>query len=160
MGKYFQNTDRRSFIAKALMGTASIGLLSTTNSMAATFLLPREVEEKAFVPADGANNPMGVPRGVVPGRVAWCHDPLACTWDGGCTQQPGADLKNVFRIPEIHCQPKERQKGLESRVQSLQPKQGKRLPSMGVHEHWNNPSEKKYSRNLGTGNGIELVLIT
>jgi hypothetical protein len=32
-----------------------------------------------------------------------------------------------------------------------------RLPSLGVHEHWNNPQEKKYSRNLGLGNGIELV---
>ncbi len=34
---------------------------------------------------------------------------------------------------------------------------GKPLESMGVHEHWNNPKERKYSRNLGTGNGIELV---
>jgi Domain of unknown function (DUF362) len=33
----------------------------------------------------------------------------------------------------------------------------KRLPSLGVHEHWNNPQEKRYSRNLGTGEGIELV---
>ncbi len=33
----------------------------------------------------------------------------------------------------------------------------KRLASLGVHEHWNNPSEKKYSRNLGAGEGIELV---
>jgi hypothetical protein len=32
-----------------------------------------------------------------------------------------------------------------------------RLPSLGVHEHWNNAAEKKYSRNLGTGSGIELV---
>lgn len=32
-----------------------------------------------------------------------------------------------------------------------------RLPSLGVHEHWNNAADKKYSRNLGTGNGIELV---
>jgi len=36
----------------------------------------------------------------------------------------------------------------------------KRLTSLGVHEHWNNPQEKKYSRNLGTGNGIELIAIT
>ena len=36
----------------------------------------------------------------------------------------------------------------------------KRLPSLGVHEHWNNPREKKYSRNLRTGRGIELVAIT
>ncbi|MFB0524921.1 MAG: DUF362 domain-containing protein, partial [Phycisphaerae bacterium] len=32
-----------------------------------------------------------------------------------------------------------------------------RLASLGTHEHWNNPNDKKYSRNLGTGNGIELV---
>jgi uncharacterized protein (DUF362 family) len=31
------------------------------------------------------------------------------------------------------------------------------LPSLGVHEHWNNAVEKQYSRNLGTGNGIELI---
>jgi len=34
-----------------------------------------------------------------------------------------------------------------------------RLPSLGVHEHWNNPQEKKYSRNLGRGNGIELLRV-
>jgi hypothetical protein len=33
----------------------------------------------------------------------------------------------------------------------------KRLASLGAHEHWNNPQERKYSRNLGTGEGIELV---
>jgi hypothetical protein len=32
-----------------------------------------------------------------------------------------------------------------------------RLASLGVHEHWNNAIEKQYSRNLGTGCGIELV---
>ncbi len=36
----------------------------------------------------------------------------------------------------------------------------KRLASLGVHEHWNNTKEKKYSRNLGTGKGIELVAVT
>ncbi len=34
---------------------------------------------------------------------------------------------------------------------------GTALTSLGVHEHWNNPTDRKYSRNLGTGNGIELV---
>ena len=29
--------------------------------------------------------------------------------------------------------------------------------SLGVHEHWNNATDKQYSRNLHTGNGIELV---
>ncbi|MGD0500262.1 MAG: DUF362 domain-containing protein [Bryobacteraceae bacterium] len=29
--------------------------------------------------------------------------------------------------------------------------------SLGVHEHWNNPRDKQYSRNLGKREGIELV---
>ncbi|MGB8450840.1 MAG: beta-1,3-glucanase family protein [Anaerocolumna sp.] len=36
---------------------------------------------------------------------------------------------------------------------------GVRLGSLGVHEHWNNAADKKYTRNLGTGNGIELTTI-
>jgi uncharacterized protein (DUF362 family) len=34
---------------------------------------------------------------------------------------------------------------------------GTTLGSLGVHEHWNNPADRQYSRNLGTGNGIELI---
>jgi len=40
---------------------------------------------------------------------------------------------------------------------------GSGLASLGVHEHWNNATDKQYSadeyirRNLGTGKGIELV---
>jgi hypothetical protein len=34
-----------------------------------------------------------------------------------------------------------------------------RLPSLGVHEHWNNPRDRQYSRNLGKGQGIELVRV-
>lgn len=36
---------------------------------------------------------------------------------------------------------------------------GRGLSSLGVHEHWNNPVDKKYSRNLGKTEGIELVLL-
>ena len=36
---------------------------------------------------------------------------------------------------------------------------GKPLASLGVHEHWNNPTDKRYSRNLGKGEGIELVTL-
>jgi uncharacterized protein (DUF362 family) len=34
---------------------------------------------------------------------------------------------------------------------------GTQLTSLGVTEHWNNSIDKKYSRNLKTGDGIELV---
>lgn len=33
---------------------------------------------------------------------------------------------------------------------------GTRCTSLGVHEHWNNPLDKQYSRNLGQDKGIEL----
>lgn len=36
---------------------------------------------------------------------------------------------------------------------------GTALKSLGIHEHWNNPKDRKYSRNLGTGKGIELVTL-
>ncbi len=36
---------------------------------------------------------------------------------------------------------------------------GKKLVSLGVHEHWNNPEQRMYSRNLGTGKGIELYRV-
>ncbi len=37
---------------------------------------------------------------------------------------------------------------------------GTRLASLGVHEHWNNARDRQYSKNLGTGEGIELITIT
>lgn len=36
---------------------------------------------------------------------------------------------------------------------------GTPIASLGVHEHWNNTEDMMYSRNLGTGEGIELVKI-
>ncbi len=37
---------------------------------------------------------------------------------------------------------------------------GVRMASVGVHEHWNNALDKQYTRNLGTGAGIELISFT
>lgn len=34
------------------------------------------------------------------------------------------------------------------------------LTSLGVHEHWNNSTKMQYSRNLGTGTGIELYKVS
>lgn len=36
---------------------------------------------------------------------------------------------------------------------------GNKVTNLGVHEHWNNSKERKYSRNLGKDEGIELVYI-
>jgi hypothetical protein len=37
---------------------------------------------------------------------------------------------------------------------------GTAMSSLGVHEHWNNAADKQYTRNLGTGEGIELFRIS
>lgn len=37
---------------------------------------------------------------------------------------------------------------------------GRRVTNLGVHEHWKNPVSKKYSRNLGKKEGIELIRIS
>ncbi len=34
---------------------------------------------------------------------------------------------------------------------------GERVVNLGVHEHWNNPIDKQYGRNLGASEGIELI---
>ena len=36
---------------------------------------------------------------------------------------------------------------------------GQKIENIGVHDHWNNPQEKKYSRNLGKNEGIELIYV-
>ena len=36
---------------------------------------------------------------------------------------------------------------------------GTPIGSLGVFEHWNNPTDRQYSRNLETGDGIELVYV-
>ncbi|MFC1783845.1 DUF362 domain-containing protein [Planctomycetota bacterium] len=36
----------------------------------------------SFVPSEGANNPMGVAKGIYPGRVVWSHNALATSWNG------------------------------------------------------------------------------
>jgi hypothetical protein len=36
---------------------------------------------------------------------------------------------------------------------------GKLVASLGVHEHWNDPVHMQYTRNLGSGNGIELYKV-
>lgn len=35
-----------------------------------------------FDPIDAPNSPMGIARGIHPGRVAWAHDAKAAAWDG------------------------------------------------------------------------------
>ena len=37
--------------------------------------------------------------------------------------------------------------------------QGNAVSNLGVHEHWNNSTQKQYGRNLGKSEGIELIAL-
>ena len=49
-------------------------------------------------------------------------------------------------------------KGINAKFGPYRPN-GVKTGSLGVHEHWNNHQDKKYSRNLGKPEGIELVAV-
>ncbi len=57
----------------------ALGVFSLAGSSAA----PAQAAPVAvFVPVDAPNQPVGQPRGMHPGRVAWVHDPQATAWEG------------------------------------------------------------------------------
>jgi hypothetical protein len=49
-------------------------------------------------------------------------------------------------------------KGTNAKLGPYMPN-GVKIGSLGAHEHWNNVNDKKYSRNLHTGKGIELIKV-
>ena len=42
----------------------------------------RALQGEFFYPTEGSNKPMGVGKGIHPGRVSWVHNPEVTTWDG------------------------------------------------------------------------------
>jgi hypothetical protein len=47
------------------------------------------IESAPYAPPEGVTNPMGVARGIFPGRVTWDWSPGACTWDAICSNGAG-----------------------------------------------------------------------
>jgi hypothetical protein len=77
------------------------------------------------------------------------HDPINNQWE---------NIPNMFGVDDYMHQVADRTNWPEGIVYDPD-NSGTPLPVLGVHEHWNNPESKQYSRNLGTGNGIELVSV-
>jgi hypothetical protein len=81
-----------------------------------------------------------------------CYDFLRTEFDG--VNQPEA-YPNWYGVDDyLHqaADPATRPSGLDYNPDGEGP-----VGSLGVHEHWNDPVNMQYSRNLETGNGIELV---
>lgn len=102
----------------------------------------------------------------------WCSS-LMVSLDPVAIDSVAVDfLRNEFSYPE-HYVPYISEPGVDDYLhQAADPAywpagivyapNGDNIPmrGLGVHEHWNNPTDKQYSRNLGAGEGIELVKIT
>ena len=65
---------------------AALGLVTVAAVLAATFIgSPTETAiagAPGYIPEEEPNRPMGVARGIYPGRVVWVHNPAATPWDG------------------------------------------------------------------------------
>ncbi|MHC4147399.1 MAG: hypothetical protein ACYSUD_21830 [Planctomycetota bacterium] len=57
----------------------ALGLMSVWLSLSLTAEKPAAA---AFVPSEPPNSPIGIAKGIHPGRVAWVRDPSATSWDG------------------------------------------------------------------------------
>lgn len=78
--------SRREFLKKVLVVGAG-GAIGSARSMsplpaAAAESAPARATTARWTPHDPPNQPIGQPKGIFPGRVAWIHDPKAAQWDG------------------------------------------------------------------------------
>lgn len=91
-----------------------------------------------------------------------CYDFLRAEWNGTFSHDPSNNRSEI--MPSV--------KGVDDYLhQAADPanwpagilydpdNSGKPLSSLGIHEHWNNPEMKQYSRNMGKSYGIELISI-
>ena len=91
-----------------------------------------------------------------------CYDFLRTEWNGTYKHNPAnnayEDIPNVNGVDDYLHQAADQANWPEGIIYDPD-NSGKPLASLGVHEHWNNPVDKQYTRNLGTGSGIELVWV-
>lgn len=93
--------------------------------------------------------------------------------DGVAIDSVGFDLLNheptILALPDVLPEGHTAENYLHEASQADKPPSGTRydpdgsgkgLASLGVHDHWNNPEKKKYARNLGKSEGIELVMVS
>jgi hypothetical protein len=91
-----------------------------------------------------------------------CYDFLRNEWDGINKHSPANNSSEIhpsFKGVDDHLHQAADKANWPEGIVYDPDNSGKPLPSLGVHEHWNNAQLKQYSRNLGKDNGIELVAI-
>lgn len=72
----------RHLFARSRYALACLFLLASIGAVWWSLGIDGRRAEAAFVPSDPANSPIGVGKGIHPGRVVWVHDPESTSWDG------------------------------------------------------------------------------
>jgi hypothetical protein len=93
------NISRKSFLR--LLGGASSFFLIHKNASAALAETSVADDFPPFVPREGANKPIGIPKGIMPGRVAWAWDPKAAHWNEGTGTWWDASSNDQGKIDEM-----------------------------------------------------------
>jgi len=70
---------------------------------------------------------------------------------------PGTSVTDVIDRPDNYLHEMAQADSPPSGTEYDPENDGTKLTSLGVHEHWNNTADRQYSRNLETGDGIELL---
>ncbi len=72
----------RRLLGQSRYVTAGMFLAAAVSVMWLSLHVAGEREtQAAFVPSEPSNQPIGVGKGIYPGRVVWTHDPAAANWD-------------------------------------------------------------------------------
>ena len=91
-----------------------------------------------------------------------CYDFLRTEWDGTYNHDPSNNeynqMPNVNGVDDYLHQAADKANWPKDIIYDPD-NSGKPFSSLGIHEHWNDPVKKQYSRNLGHSNGIELISI-
>jgi len=70
---------RRKFLRQSRFALAAVCLVAAVVCAAVVL---RQNETNAAASTDTPNAPIGIARGINPGRVVWSYDPAACLWSG------------------------------------------------------------------------------
>lgn len=87
-----------------VMLTASLYVMSVDNTVLGQVIrkqIDNDTDMGTFTPIDKPNTPMGVAKGIYPGRVAWAYDPKAAAWDGKRGLYSDADNNSQTRVEDM-----------------------------------------------------------
>ena len=93
-----------SVLLIGVLASGTLYVMSVDNSLMGQVIrkqIDNGTDMGRFIPIDAPNTPMGVAKGIHPGRVAWAYDPKAAAWDGKHGLYSDADNNSQTRVNDM-----------------------------------------------------------